>query len=259
MRVRQRYGERPPILQHRRTGGRPHSRPGAPGATHGDARRSTHRDQTPPAQATGLKPTSPEVPTRTHTILTARQATDPGRHPEPVARRPEASDCSKWRGGVTSAVPVFRPRHPEQQPGDAVRAPVELKAGPGRSRDALPRWRWVEIRLGGAAAAEPVGVAWASTAAGPDPDGPVEACPAAGAAAVSAPGLHGMGGTGAPGPGPAGVGLAPTVRAPSAGCRGRPRQGALVTADSTPAAVEPAAAQEVLAGRAGAPGSPRGV
>jgi len=50
---------------------------------------------------------------------------------------------------VTAAVPFSRRPHPDHQPGDAVRAPRELMSGPGRSWDAEPRWRWVEIRLGG--------------------------------------------------------------------------------------------------------------
>ncbi|MFE0463084.1 hypothetical protein ACFW1A_27900 [Kitasatospora sp. NPDC058965] len=45
----------------------------------------------------------------------------------------------------------FRPPHPcsPSRAGDAVAAPAELLSGPGRSWDAEPRWRWVEIRLGG--------------------------------------------------------------------------------------------------------------
>ncbi|MGW2255751.1 hypothetical protein ACWCXH_37220 [Kitasatospora sp. NPDC001660] len=40
-------------------------------------------------------------------------------------------------------------RHPEHRPGDAVRAPRGLMSGPGRSWGAEPRWRWVQIRIGG--------------------------------------------------------------------------------------------------------------
>ncbi|MFF2751353.1 hypothetical protein ACFVVA_38190 [Kitasatospora sp. NPDC058048] len=52
---------------------------------------------------------------------------------------------------MTSAVPFSRshPGHPEHRPGDAERAPRALMSGPGRCWDTEPRWRWVEIRLGG--------------------------------------------------------------------------------------------------------------
>ncbi|MFI6448539.1 hypothetical protein [Kitasatospora sp. NPDC050543] len=50
---------------------------------------------------------------------------------------------------MTAAVLFSRRQHPDYVPGDAVRAPRELMSGPGRSWDAEPRWRWVEIRIGG--------------------------------------------------------------------------------------------------------------
>ncbi|MET8630286.1 hypothetical protein ABZW30_42380 [Kitasatospora sp. NPDC004669] len=51
---------------------------------------------------------------------------------------------------MTSAVPFSRPHgHPDHRPGDAERAPRALMSGPGRSWDTEPRWRWVQIRLGG--------------------------------------------------------------------------------------------------------------
>ncbi|GAA2984730.1 hypothetical protein GCM10010519_18960 [Streptomyces lactacystinicus] len=52
---------------------------------------------------------------------------------------------------MTSAVPFSRshPSHPEYQPGDVERAPRTLMSGPGRCWTVEPRWRWVEIRLGG--------------------------------------------------------------------------------------------------------------
>ncbi|MGK4586150.1 hypothetical protein [Kitasatospora sp. HPMI-4] len=51
--------------------------------------------------------------------------------------------------GVTPAVPFSRPHRPDLLPGDAVYAPRDLMSGPGRSWDAEPRWRWVEIRIAG--------------------------------------------------------------------------------------------------------------
>lgn len=45
--------------------------------------------------------------------------------------------------------PYSRHHHPPYQPGDAEQAPPDLMAGPSQSRDATPRWPWVEIRIGG--------------------------------------------------------------------------------------------------------------
>ncbi|MFI9788526.1 hypothetical protein ACIHEI_34180 [Kitasatospora sp. NPDC051984] len=50
---------------------------------------------------------------------------------------------------MTTAVPFSTPRHANPLPGDAVEAPASLMSGPGRSWQTEPRWRWVEIRLGG--------------------------------------------------------------------------------------------------------------
>ncbi|MFE6869561.1 hypothetical protein ACFVFS_23775 [Kitasatospora sp. NPDC057692] len=46
---------------------------------------------------------------------------------------------------MTAVVPFSRPARPEPAPGDAERAPRELMALPGASRD-VRWWRLVEIR-----------------------------------------------------------------------------------------------------------------
>ncbi|MFE9427818.1 hypothetical protein ACFYNO_33210 [Kitasatospora sp. NPDC006697] len=50
---------------------------------------------------------------------------------------------------ITPPTPFSAPRHLHPVPGDGVEAPAALLSGPGRSRDAAPRWRWVRLRLDG--------------------------------------------------------------------------------------------------------------
>ncbi|MGW4651825.1 hypothetical protein [Kitasatospora sp. NPDC004289] len=54
-----------------------------------------------------------------------------------------------YAGEPVVARPYCRPHHPSYVEGDAEQPPPELMSGPGRSRHAQPRWRWVRIRIGG--------------------------------------------------------------------------------------------------------------
>ncbi|MCU7820664.1 hypothetical protein [Kitasatospora sp. DSM 101779] len=50
---------------------------------------------------------------------------------------------------MTADVPFSRAARPPTVPGDVVFAPQAMMSGPGPCRDVAPRWRWVQIRLGG--------------------------------------------------------------------------------------------------------------